>query len=116
MLLVGRWAVKLPSGRGGTLGGLRGRLQSFAWGVLANLSEYEWHDYQPWAGKVAPVARSYLFGLVQVYPRCEPLPVTAGGDHETVLLPTLDPDPGDHKAANYGRLGGRVVRVDYDMR
>lgn len=117
VILTRRYAVKVPSVRGGTLGGTRGRLQSLAWGVLANQSEYQWHDYDPWTGKVAPVLHSWLFGLVQIYPRCRPLAVN--DKHEYVgdtPLPVLDPDPGDHKADNYGWLNGRIVRTDYDMR
>jgi hypothetical protein len=115
VILTRRWAVKVPSWRGGSVGGIRGRLQSLAWGLLANQSEYEWHTFGAWSGKVAPVRRSWLWGVVQVYPRCDPLPVDElgnyGGD-----LPDLDPDPGDHKPDNYGVLAGRVVRIDYDMR
>ncbi|WP_047892579.1 hypothetical protein [Micromonospora sp. RV43] len=96
---------------------MRGRLAGFAHGVLANQAEAQWSPYEPWAGKVAPVLRSWLAGLVQVYPRCEPLPVTCRdtyvGDEP---LPALEPDPGDHKPDNYGLLNDRIVRVDYDMR
>lgn len=108
VIITTRYAIKVPSLRGGSLGGARGRLGGFARGLLANQSEYQWHDFEPWAGKVAPVLRSWLGGFVQVYPRCEPVAVDA-------LLPLLDPDPGDHKLENFGVLNGRVVRVDYEM-
>lgn len=111
VILVGCYAIKVPSLRTGSIGGPRGRLQSFAWGVLANHSEYEWSTYKPWQGRVAPVLRSWLFGLVQVYPRCAVL-----DEGSRVELPVLDPDPGDVKHDNYGWLGGRLVRLDYDMR
>ncbi|GAA4439343.1 hypothetical protein [Phytohabitans houttuyneae] len=113
VILTRRYAIKVPSLRGGSTGGVRGRLQAFAWGVLANQAEYQWHEYEPWAGKVAPVLRSWLWGLVQVYPRCVALTEREWG---TLQFPRLDPDPGDHKPDNYGWLGGRIVRIDYDMR
>ena len=120
VFLTRRYAIKVPSLRGGSLGGMRGRLQGAAEGVLANAAEYRWHQYEPWAGKVAPVLRSWLGGLVQVYPRCEPFKVTR--EQELAMFErrwapmVLDPDPGDHKADNYGWLDGRLVRVDYELR
>jgi hypothetical protein len=108
VFLTRRYAVKVPSLRGGSLGGPRGRLEGFAKGLLANQSEYQWHTFEPWAGGVAPVLRSWLCGLVQIYPRCAPVPVDAD-------LPLLDPEPGDRKPDNYGLLNGRIVRTDYDM-
>jgi hypothetical protein len=116
VVLVGRWAVKIPTGRGVGLKprSFRGRLEGVCRGLLANLSEHEWHTYEPWAGGVAPVLHSWVGGLVQVYPRCEPLDVV-DDDAGRATLPRLDPDPGDVKVDNYGRLNGRVVRVDYEM-
>jgi hypothetical protein len=112
VFLVGRWAVKVPSLRGGMYG--KGhRLASFCQGVLSNQSERQWHDYEGWAGQVAPVLHSWLGGIVQVYPRCEPV---GGDDYWAREQPDMDPDPGDRKAENYGMLAGRLVRVDYDMR
>ncbi|WP_435589820.1 hypothetical protein [Micromonospora aurantiaca (nom. illeg.)] len=117
VILTRRHAIKVPSLRCHAEGGLRGRLAGLAHGILANQRERQWSSYEPWAGQIAPVLRSWLGGWVQVYPRCEPLPVT---DRDTYVgdlpLPVLDPDPGDHKPDNYGLLGGRIVRVDYDLR
>ncbi len=115
VILVGQWAVKVPSLRGHVTGDMRGRIEGLCRGVLANQSEYRWHTYEPWAGWVAPVLRSWLWGVVQVYPRCEPLDIP---DDETgrATLPVLDPDPGDVKVDNFGLLDGRIVRLDYDMR
>lgn len=107
VFLVGRWAIKVPSLRGDSQGN---RLGSFCWGVLANLNERTWSSYEGWAGQVAPV-RVSLWGLVQIYPRCAPV---SRGWREGLAV--MDPDPGDHKADNYGVLDGRVVRVDYDIR
>lgn len=108
VILVGRYAVKVPSLRGGSSGD---RLASFCDGILANKAERTWHDYEPWRGRVAPVLRSWAGGIIQVYPRCDPLP--AGRWEEASDVPWLDPDPGDHKAENLGLLNGRVVFVDY---
>lgn len=112
VIVVGRWAVKVPTGRGVGVRPrtMRGRLAGVCRGVLANQAEHTWHSYQPWVGRVAPVLHSWLAGLVQVYPRCELL---ADGDRGP--LPRLDPCPGDVKPDNYGRWRGRVVRLDYDM-
>jgi hypothetical protein len=115
VLLTRRYAIKVPSFRGHCEGGFRGRLYGFACGILANASERQWHTYEGWDGGVAPVLRSWLGGLVQVYPRCEPLPVNERDEYDGEL-PTLDPDPGDDKPDNYGFLNGRIVRLDYDMR
>ena len=115
VILTKNHAVKVPSFRGGSAGGIRGRLQSFAWGFLANLNEHRWHKFEGWQGAVAPVLHSWLGGLIQVYPRCQPLPLDEHGTHRGEL-PVLDPDPGDPKPDNYGILAGRVVRIDYDMR
>jgi hypothetical protein len=109
VLLTRRYAIKVPSLRGGSAsGGSRARLASFARGVLANHSEFQWSSYEPWQGLVAPVLHSWLAGVVQVYPRCGSLP-------DGVRVPPLVPDPGDAKPDNFGVLDGRYVRVDYDM-
>jgi hypothetical protein len=111
--LVGRWAVKVPSLRGGSTGGW---LHSFCQGVLANQSERTWSGFESWQGKVAPVLHCWLGGIVNVYPRCQPVP---HDDYWARDQPDLDPelgiDPGDRKACNYGLLDGQVVRVDYVM-
>jgi hypothetical protein len=108
VLLVGRYAVKVPSLRGHCVGGVRGRMAGFAYGLLHNQSEATWHTFEGWDGKVAPVLHSWLGGLVNVYPRCGPPP-------EDAVLFELDPCPGDIKLDNYGVLNGVLVRVDYSM-
>lgn len=116
VLLTRRYAIKVPSLRGHMTGGLRGRLAGISSGILANLSEYQWHDFQAWDGRAAPVLKSWLGGIIQVYPRCDPLPDVVDGEYVgTEPLPVLDPDPGDDKPDNYGVLNGRIVRIDYDM-
>jgi hypothetical protein len=117
VLLTRRYAIKVPSLRGHCEGGIRGRLAGLACGILANQSESQWSSFEGWRGGVAPVLQSWLGGMVQVYPRCDPLPDVVQGSYVgAVPLPRLDPDPGDHKADNYGLLAGRIVRIDYDMR
>lgn len=108
VILVGRWAIKVPSARGHMPGGPRGRLAGFCHGILHNQSEAEWSSFEDWQGRVAPVLHSWLFGLINVYPRCLPAPADAE-------LFEMDIDPGDIKRDNYGLLNGRLVRVDYSM-
>lgn len=108
VILIGAYAIKIPSFRGHMYGNMRGRIAGFAHGILANQSEYMWHDYEDWRGRIAPVLHSWLFGIIQVYPRCAPAP-------EDAELFTLDPCPGDIKTDNFGLLDGRLVRVDYEM-
>lgn len=119
VVLVGRFAVKVPSLRGiGTYRGLRKRLASFASGYSSNLNEAVWSEYEPWQGKVAPVLRSWLWGVVQVYPRCDPMPpdgwsYDGGWTYSGTDLPEMGRSPGDFKPDNLGLLDGRVVWLDY---
>ncbi len=108
VILIGKYAIKIPTMRGCTTRDMRGRMDGFAHGIIANNSEYLWHTQEGFRGKVAPVLHSFGWGLVQVYPRCEPLPPGAEA-------PLLDPDPGDHKDDNHGLWNGRVVWLDYAM-
>ena len=113
VILVGPYAIKVPSLRGDMHGH---RLGSFCLGVLANQSERTWSSFEEWeAGAVAPVLRSWLGGIVQVYPRCDPLDWPDDDEHRD-RLPLLEPDPGDVKVNSYGLLHGKIVRLDYDMR
>lgn len=114
VILIGRWAIKVPSARGHTPGGPRGRLAGICHGVLANQSETVWSAFDDWQGRVAPVKHSWLLGLVNVYPRCESVDENADRDELRDEL-AMDPDPGDHKPDNYGLLNGQLVRVDYSM-
>lgn len=113
VLLIGRWAVKVPSLRG--VGAavddvrIRHRVDSFCHGVLANNSETTLHTFEAWQGRVAPVLHSWLGGIINIYPRCAPAPVGAE-------LFVLEHDPGDRdKTENFGLLNGVLVRVDYAM-
>lgn len=103
VLLIDRYAIKVP--RCDSLWG-------FSRGLQANLSEREWSGM---AG-VAPVVWS-LFGLVNVYPRCEPLlPADAPLDEDWDAYDEVAPGfyATDKKPENLGLLKGRVVWIDYD--
>lgn len=115
--LVGRWAVKVPSlRRYGS--GLAGLLWSITRGIQANLSEREWSglegDDVPDRGLLCPLRWSLLGGIINVYPRCVPWPVD---EHGAALrpLPETEIPLGDDKPENWGLLGGRPVRIDYDV-
>lgn len=114
VLLAGRWAVKVPSLRGGT-GGYRGWLTGLMWsitrGIQANISEAEWwrNSHDP---GLCPVRLS-LTGLVNVYPRCAPVTEEPPGGYDGILAEWLP--AGDKKPDNLGLLDGRLVWVDYDM-
>lgn len=100
VLLIGRYAIKMPT--------LRYGLDAWAWGIVSNISEREWQNYEDWQGKVVPVLRSWLGGLIQVYPRCERF------DPSSMQYPQFSNfAPGDQKPDNYGVLNGSVVCVDY---
>jgi hypothetical protein len=101
--LVGNYAVKVPRFSPGS----RGCMWSLAQGYLANLSEREWSG-QP---GLCPVLWS-LGGLVNVYPRCEPVPADVEIDYRAITGMNL---PSDDKPHNVGLLNGALVWVDYDM-
>lgn len=104
VLLIGPWAIKFPSFRGNGKG-LGGRIWSICNGILANQEEVTWSAVDG----VCPVRFSFL-GLVNVYPRCEPVN-SFDGDYALIgadFLPELD-----RKPENLGVLDGRIVWVDY---
>jgi hypothetical protein len=105
VVLVGRYAVKVPSWRGGCWGP-RAFLWSVTAGIQANLSEWEWSG-QP---GTCPVLWS-LFGLVNVYPRCAPVPADVEVDYEAIGFAYTQ----DRKPDNVGYLAGRLVWLDYDQ-
>lgn len=118
VLLVGGWVYKFPSlrpyGRG-----LAGVMWSLSRGIQANLSEAEWSTFVEDRDKIAPVTRSWLGGMMNVYPRCEPLIVVdVSGELPSEILaqvPELTGGPhGDLKDENLGWLDGRLVWLDYD--
>ena len=106
VLLVGRWAVKVPSLRSHGHG-LAGVLWSFCRGILANQSEAEWSGQPGLCPKVWAFA-----GLISVYPRCEPVTREVQAEEYAAIGWA---GPTDKKPANLGLLDGRMVWVDYDM-
>lgn len=106
VLLVGRWAIKIPSLRAHD-GGISGVLWSWTRGVQANLSEVGWSN----SPGTCPVIWS-LAGLVNVYPRCDPV-IEDLGDEEYRAIGFLGPV--DPKPSNVGLLDGHLVWIDYDM-
>lgn len=106
VLLAHRWAIKVPSLRSHGEG-VRGTLWSLARGLNANLSELQWSG----TPGTCPVLWT-LAGVVNVYPRCDPV---------TWELTDADYDgtgfigPGDRKPHNVGMLDGRLVWLDYDL-
>jgi hypothetical protein len=107
VLITRRWAIKVPQLKGHDKG-LPGVLWSLARGLLANLSEQKW-SHTP---GVCPVRWSIAGGLINIYPRCEPI------DHE----PTPEEyestgyfGPADKSRSNVGHLNGKLVFLDYDQ-
>lgn len=121
VVLTKRYAIKLPSLR--PYGnGLAGLLWSICRGILANQAEAQWWrnalpDQRPF---LCPVLHSWLGGIVNVYPRCQPMVVPRGVAmamfrREFRPLPMLMPQPGDNKPDSYGWLDTRLVVLDYDL-
>lgn len=104
VLLVGAYAIKFPSLRGNGKG-LGGRIWSICNGILANQSEVVWSEVDG----VCPV-RFSLLGLVNVYPRCDPV---EGFDGDWSAIGADFLPPLDRKPENLGVLDGRIVWVDY---
>lgn len=106
VFLIGPWAIKVPSLRTHGLG-FSVLLWSFCRGILANQSEAQWSGIDG----VCPVRLS-LAGLINIYPRCEPVEHYLGdyADIGPSMLPL-----GDCKPQNLGLLHGRIVWVDYDF-
>lgn len=121
VLVTGRYAIKFPSLRPYG-GGLTGLLWSICRGILANQGEAEWWreatpDQRPY---LCPVLRSWLGGVINIYPACRQLTVPRGV-HMAMFtrrfrpLPFLVPQLGDNKPGNYGWMrDGRLVALDYD--
>ncbi len=108
VLLIGRWAVKVPRCRL-TLPHRTSRLHSFVRGWTANLSEFENRH----ASGVTPVLWT-LAGVVSIYPRAEPL-----RSDDCVSWWVLPTPPGlavDRTRQNVGVVDGRQpVWLDYDQ-
>lgn len=97
VLLVGRWAIKVPTWRHG--------LRCWCHGVLANYGEREWSGFRQSMLKPNPVLWSSPGALINVYRRARPCAIRP---HWYDWTPW-----GDAKSANLGVVDGRVVIVDY---
>lgn len=107
VLLVGKWAIKVPSLRAHEAG-LTGLLWSISRGILANQSELEWSG-QP---GLCPVRFSFS-GVVNIYPRCQPVEHEPTEAEYDAIAPFSGPS--DRKPHNIGLLDGAMVWLDYDM-
>jgi hypothetical protein len=113
VFLTKRYAIKVPRQKA-----CKGhKAWTFIRGWSANMSEVDWSKYATTAyGKpqVAPVLKSYLWGLVNIYPRAK----AYMGSWEELddLYDTLEfKTPSDVKGFNFGWLDGNFVWLDYDM-
>lgn len=95
VLLIGPWAVKVPSVRG---------YRRFLWGLLSNLAEAA-RRQTPGA---APVLLRLPLGLAVVQPRCDPVPDGVPIPAHVRALAGYD-----DKACSYGLHRGEVVALDY---
>lgn len=110
VLITKKYAIKVPSFRTGCGYHFRDRFWSLSRGWLANDSELTWWNNSK-DPALCPVLKSWLWGWVQVYPRCELI------DVEIDLKDYPKPEyrfPGDRKNDNLGILNGRLVWIDYD--
>lgn len=104
VMLIGRYAVKVP------------RIRHFAAGCRCNRWEREtWRVWRPKFGwqHLCPVLAADPFGLVLVMPRAEQ-PVT----FQDVISATPDyyPEPiVETKPEDFGRIAGAVVALDYGL-
>jgi hypothetical protein len=103
-LVMPRWTIKVPYLRC-TGHPYRGRMWTFAWGLLANISE---HEHSGAAG-VNPVRWSLLGGLVNVYRTARPLA------DPPAQWPCTDTDVAtDRHFTNVGLVDGQLIWLDYD--
>lgn len=112
VLITKRYAIKVPR-----LYDFKGmRAWSFNRGWAANISERDWTEYTQTAFKVpqvCPVLKSFLGGLINVYPRAE-----LEHDEEKLydLYGKLEfSTPSDAHVGNLGWWNGYFVWLDYDM-
>lgn len=97
VVLVGCWAVKVPSPR---------CWRDFLFGLLNNMNEAAWCHEHP---EYCPVVLAGPGGLFIVMPRVRTLT-----DQEFALIdPLALPPRAERKPDSFGWLGGRLVAVDY---
>lgn len=101
VLLIGRWAIKIPSWRG---------YLHFLYGLIANLNEVTW-----WNGthdpRLCPVLFSLPGGLLIVMPRVNLAHAPVGPTREH--LKYFEGLPVELMPRNWGMYNGQLVTVDY---
>ncbi len=100
VLLIGRWAFKIPSF-------VEWRL--FLLGLLANMQERKFTTLGD--PLLCPVIFQVPGGFLCVMPRCTPLTRHEYSEHLVELKNW--PLPVEHKLDSVGWLNGRIVAVDY---
>lgn len=105
VLLVGRWAIKIPR---------LTRWINFLQGLLANMQEVA---FAPISDLLCPVLWTSGGGWIVVMARAEPLTdaelavILSWESHGMVSEPF--PLAVEAKPCSFGKLGGRIVAVDY---
>jgi hypothetical protein len=113
VFITKRYAIKVPR-----IYNAKGyRVWNFLRGWLANQSEADFSEYASSGGyskpQVAPVIKSYLYNLINVYPRAEVEYVEAKLDD---LYDELEfKTPSDIHVGNLGYYRGNPVWLDYDQ-
>lgn len=103
VLLIGRWAVKLPR--------LGGGYRSLLYGLLANHQEVQFRNLDH---KLCPVRFWLPFGLLVVMPRVSPLAQELTSEEYEAFVECEDYVlPVESKADSFGWLGDRLVAIDY---
>lgn len=106
VVLVGRWAVKVPSCRGGW--------RNFLIGLLANMQERTF-SATGWP-ELCPVVFSLPGGWIVVMPRCEPVGELTDEVYQRMTKHADYEVPAENKDDSFGWLGGeggRLVAIDY---
>jgi hypothetical protein len=110
VFLVGKYAIKVPCGRYGWKGWLKG--------LLANLKERELIKYG--FPQFCPILWSDPLGLVVIMPRCrilteeEAMDTMQYHDFFRSTFPVFNHwIPTENKADSFGYLGDKLVAVDY---
>lgn len=112
VILTKRWAFKLPCVVYGW--------KYFLYGFLANMQEAQWSGFDE---RLCPVRFAGRGGWLLVMPRCEPLTDDEYLAEVSPMWARLTDDvtgqmlsaelPVEMKTCSFGRLGGRIVAVDY---
>lgn len=106
VLLIGRWAFKIPK--------LTGSWKMFLSGLLANMQEREFGRLG-WP-QLCPVLFSIPGGWLVVMRRAEPLSLNDWRTFDAEEFIVSNPPnllPVETKPDSFGWLGGRIVAVDY---